>query len=262
MYKNNNFFIPYMDKKIKSNIKINKKMKTKKQIIINPKLNRLFYFLAGCIHIVIFVLIYVYIIKDLLNMKKDIDEAVPFLIFGIGFMVGGLFCFGNFILHNKGKANIITVDIGIFLVALSVWGLFWMLADKWVNSSTGDDDDYLGTVACALVVWFGVLMIKGGLKGKKPKEAFKSLDDNDSGRNDKKTDLNNYIKSYENDYDMYPLYEINDDMDFKSEDDISYIDEKDNNEKEEDKEGNKQNKKREIIYKALLNNKPNENNFY
>lgn len=245
MYKNNGSFMPEIDKNIKSTKKM--KRRPNRNIIKNSKLKRALCFLAGCIHILIFVLIYVFGIKHL-YMRNYIDEIVELMVFGVGFLLAGIFCFRHFALYDKDKANVITVNIGILFVAFAVSSLVLTIIDAWENRSTVDHDIFAVVFGCIIAIGFGVLIIKGGLKGGKPKEVLESLDNNNPVNNEKKRNIKNYIEHLD-DIDMISFYDEDD------------MDDADVYKNDEDKERKKPNNMRETIYKTLLKNKPNENNF-
>lgn len=243
MYKNNRPFVPDID----TNIKSTKKMKRRpdRNIIINPKLKRGLCFLAGCIHIVIFVLIYVFGIKHL-SLRHYIDGVAALMVFGAGFLAAGIFCFRHFVLFDKDKANIITVSIGVLLVAFSVSVLVLMFVDAWVNHTAVDRDIFVLVFGCIIGFCSGILIIKGGLKGGRPREVLKSLDNNPVN-NDKKRNLKNFAENHGG-FNMNTSGISDDEMD-------------DDEDVYEEDEAKKRSKMGKTIYKTLLNNKPNENIF-
>lgn len=258
MYKNNGSFIPDIDKNIKSTKRM--KRKPNRNIIINPKLKRALCFLTGCIHIVIFILIYVYGIYDL-YIGIDIDETIAYMVLGIGFLVAGIFCFRHFKLQDRDKVNIVTFNIGVLLVAFFAATMVGIWMDEWINHLNEIDEDVDGSIVCIIGIVLGVFVTIGGLKGDRAKEVLDSLEKHDAIDDERRSSLKNYADILRDD----SGWEKNDKENDEEADNDVTDGEKDKDEytiSDKEKNIDKHESERNVIYNTLINNKPNDNNFY
>ena len=251
MYKNNRFIPSGINNKTIFDRKVKRKPGKK----TDPKLKRTLCFITGCIHILIFVLIYVFGIKDL-YIGNDIEEAVADMFFGVGFLIAGIFCFRHFKLQDKDKINIVTVNIGVLIAAFFVAVLVVIWMDEWVNNLGEVREDIDGSEICIIGIAVGVSLALEGLKGRRPKEALDSVEKRDSANNEKNMQQENPVDTFENDIDMKVLYGTDDKA--ADEEDNIYQKDKDGVTDEKDKSSGV----REVIYNTLVNNKPNNDNFY